>query len=74
MPDTFDPYRESLVMEQSTVWPAEFDDMEPTEKQRLAAALHADPESCAQLEYVRMHTGFRREVTVTEEDLERVGS
>ena len=73
MPDTFDAYREALVMETSTVWPDEYDEMEPAEKERIAQALHADPESCAAIEYVRVHTGFCRQITVTPADLERVG-
>ena len=72
MPDTFDPYREALVMETTTVWPEEYDEMEPTEKTRIEQALHSDPENCPQLDYVRVHTGFCRQVTVTPEDLERV--
>ncbi len=72
MPDTFDAYRESLVMETSTVWPEEYDEMEREEKERIAQALHADPESCAHIDYVRVHTGFCRQITVTAEDIERV--
>ena len=74
MPDKFDPYREALVMETETVWPDEYDGLEPTEKQRIAVALHSDPESCASLEYVRTHTGFCRKVTVTPDDIQRVGA
>jgi len=73
MPDTFDAYRESLIMETNTVWPEEYDEMEPAEKARISQALHADPESCAQIEYVRVHTGFCRQITVTPADIERVG-
>jgi hypothetical protein len=36
--------------------------------------LHADPESCAHLEYVRVHAGFCRQITVTSQDMDRVGS
>ena len=72
MPDDFDPYREALVMETTTVWPDEYDDWEPGEKARVEEALHADPENCASIEYVRQHTGFCRQITVTAEDIERV--
>ena len=72
MPDKFDPYREALVMETTTVWPPEYDHLERTEKARLADALHADPENCEVLEYVRTHTGFCRQITVTESDLDRI--
>ena len=73
MADKFDPYREAVVVETSTIWPEEYDELEPAEKNRLAEALHADPESCANLEYIRLHTGFCRQITVTEDDIERVG-
>ena len=72
MPDKFDAYREALIMEQETVWPEEYDHLEPEEKDRLAELLHADPENASTLEYVRVHTGFCRKITVTQDDLERV--
>jgi hypothetical protein len=72
VPDRFDPYREALIVETNTVWPEEFASLEATARSRIEAALHADPASCAQLEYVRMHTGFCRQITVTEADIERV--
>ncbi|HRX81269.1 MAG TPA: hypothetical protein P5307_19505 [Pirellulaceae bacterium] len=72
MADKFDPYREAIVVETNTVWPEAYDELEPAEKARIAEALHADPESCANLEYIRMHTGFARQITVTEEDVDRV--
>lgn len=73
MANEFDPYREALVVEQLTVWPAEFDNWEPASKAQVEQSLHADPKSAAQLEYFRQHTGFRRDITVTEADLERLG-
>jgi len=73
MPDKFDPYREALVMEQATIWPEEFDDFELEERQEIEPQLHADPEHCSHLEYIRTHTGFCRQITVTEEDLNRLG-
>lgn len=72
MADPFDPYREALVMETETVWPEEYDHFELAEKLRIEAALHADPAACANLEYVRLHTGFCRVITVTPADLERL--
>lgn len=73
MPDKFDPYRESLVMETATIWPEEYEELESKKRARIENALHADPEQCSQLEYVRVHTGFCRTITVTDEDLERIG-
>jgi hypothetical protein len=72
MANEFDPYREALVMEIATVWPEEYDDWEPHERERIERLLHASPAQATQLEYVRMHTGFSRQITVTPEDLERV--
>lgn len=73
MADKFDEYREALVMETNTIWPADYDHLELAEKQRIEDLLHAHPENCGHLEYVRVHSGFCRQVTVTPEDLERVG-
>ena len=72
MPDKFDPYREALIMEHETVWPEEFDHLEDDERARLEELLHADPENADTLEYIRVHTGFCRKITVTDGDLERV--
>jgi hypothetical protein len=72
MPDNFDPYREALVMETKTLWPDEYDTMDWSEKQRLAGALHGDPQHASQLEYLRTHTGFCRQITVTEDDVQRL--
>ena len=73
MADTFDPYREGLVMDTNTIWPDEFDSMGPQEKQRIEDVLHAQPDKCASIEYVRSHTGFCRQITVTAQDMARVG-
>lgn len=74
MPDKFDTYREALIMETETVWPDEYEHLEGDEKVRLEGLLHSDPENASDLEYFRVHTGFCRKITVTPEDLERVGS
>lgn len=73
MPDRFDPYREGLVVEERTIWP---DDCEtpPADRGRIERLLHDDAASCGHLEYVRVHTGFCRTITVTAADLERVGA
>lgn len=72
MADTFDPYREALIMETSTVWGEDFDELNGDEKTRIATALHAAPDACSSIEYLRMHTGFCRQINVTEEDVDRV--
>jgi len=74
VPDTYDPYREALVMETHTVWPAQFADLPASEKLRLEDKLHGDPKACGHLDYVRTHTGFCRQITVTEGDVQRLGT
>jgi len=71
-PNEFDPYREALVVENTTVWSSECENLDQEEKTRIEDALHADPESCARLVYVRQHTGFSRQITVTPDDVDRV--
>lgn len=73
MPDKFDPYREALVVEESTVWSDDFNDIEVGDRAKVEQELHADPENASVLEYVRMHTGFSRQITVTDDDLTRLG-
>lgn len=72
MGEPFDPYRDALVMEQKTVWPAELAGLADEEKARIEKALHADAAAAADLDYVRLHTGFCRTITVTQADVDRV--
>jgi hypothetical protein len=72
MSENFDPYREALVIETKTLWPAELASVPAPDRQRIEAALHAGPQHAAQLEYVRLHAGFCRQITVTGADLERL--
>ena len=74
MADKFDPYREALVMETNTIWPAQFVDLPRSEKARIEDQLQANPSACEQLEYIRTHTGFCRQITVTEGDVQRLSS
>jgi len=71
MNENFDPYREALVIETKTIWPDELSGVSPADRARIEAALHADPQHAAQMEYVRLHAGFCRQITVTAEDLNR---
>ena len=73
MADTFDAYREALVVETATVWPTDTD-LDPRQRMQWEAILHAHPEEASQLEYVRVHTGFARKIIVTEEDIARVAT
>ena len=72
MADKFDPYREALVMETNTIWPVQFADLPLPEKRRIEGQLHANPAACPELEYVRTHTGFCRQITVTDSDVQRL--
>jgi hypothetical protein len=74
MSNEFDAYREALVVETATVWPDEYDDWEPADRQRFAERLHAEPAQAAELEYIRVHTGFLRQITVTPADIERLSA
>lgn len=74
MPDKFDPYREALVLEEQTVWPEEYQDWDLPRRRDLEQKLHADPESAANLEYERLHSGFCRVITVTPDDVSRLAS
>jgi hypothetical protein len=73
MADKFDPYREALIMETETIWPEEFASIPVATKGKVAEKLHGKPDQCEQLTYVRVHTGFCRQITVTQADLDRVG-
>ena len=73
MSDKFDPYREALVMETSTVWPEEIAP-DPRQRMQLEQRLHENPAEAAHLEYLRTHTGFCRRIYVTDEDIQRVSS
>lgn len=74
MPDKFDPYREALVMEQTTVWPEECAEWPAAKRIELEQKLHSAPQSAGRLEYVRTHTGFCRKIVVTADDLQRLGA
>jgi hypothetical protein len=72
MPDKFDPYRDALVVETMTIWPPELSAPQPAARPELEKRLHAEPDKAAELEYVRLHAGFCRKITVTPADLERL--
>jgi hypothetical protein len=72
MNENFDPYREALVIETKTVWPDDLAGVSPDDRRRIELALHADPREAFQLEYVRLHAGFCRQITVAPADVERL--
>jgi hypothetical protein len=70
--EPFDPYREALVVETRMIWPEDLPAVDPARRQRIEQQLHAQPEKATGLEYVRLHTGFCRQITVTADDLKRL--
>ena len=74
MPNTFDPYRDALVVETHTIWPDDYQDWSAADKSRVESLLHSSPQQAAELDYTRQHTGFARVITVTPADLDRVGA
>ncbi len=72
MPNAFDPYREALVVETSTIWPDEYEGWTTDQRHQVEHRLHAEPQSAAEMDYVRLHTGFCRQITVTPQDVDRV--
>jgi hypothetical protein len=76
MAKAFDPYREALVVETKTVWPDDLAGAPQDEsgRRRIEERLHADPTHAEELQYVRLHTGFIRQITVTAADLSRLPS
>jgi hypothetical protein len=74
MPNAIDPYREALVIEHTTTWPDTLENppSAPAERERIEKFLHANPAQAVELAYIRLHTGFCRQITVTPEDLERL--
>ena len=72
MADKFDPYREALIVEADTVWPDAFDDWDVPKRTEFETRLHESPDEATQLEYIRMHTGFCRRITVTPDDVARL--
>lgn len=76
MSEPFDRYREALVVEMETLWSPEaraaVSDWEPARRQRFERQLHAGAAEAAELNYVRVHTGFCRQITVQTADLDRL--
>lgn len=72
MAEAFDPYRDALVVEEATVWPNGSFGLDEEARRRVERALHAEASQAADLEYVRLPTGFCRQVRVTPADVERI--
>ena len=74
MANAYDPYREALVVERLTLWPDEYEGWNESQRSEVESRLHAEPQAAADLDYVRMHTGFCRQITVTAEDISRLSA
>ena len=74
MPNAFDAYREALVIEHTTIWPDSLEKppIGQAERERIETFLHANPAQAVELAYIRLHTGFCRQITVTAEDLQHL--
>jgi len=72
MGEAFDPYRDALVVETTTLWPSGTFGLEVESRRRVERALREQPSQAAELEYVRLPTGFRRQIRVTAADVERI--
>lgn len=76
MSDPFDRYREALVVETQTLWSPEARaavvDWEPARRGRVERLLHTNAAEAAELNYVRVHTGFCRQIIVQTADLDRL--
>lgn len=68
----FDPRVDALVMETRTYWDDEVGSLDDADRNWLSDAVHSDPGSASNVNYVRSHTGFTREITVTVADIERI--
>jgi nicotinamide riboside kinase len=73
--DKFDLYREALVVECDTLWSEDAARLvpDPTVRAQIEQRLHAEPAQAAVLHYLRLYTGFCRRITVTVDDLKRLG-
>lgn len=73
VPDNqYDERRETLVMERKTTW-SEDVSVADADRARIADALHENPKDAKKLEYILCPTGLIRHVTVTTDDVARLG-
>ena len=76
MSEPFDRYREALVVERETLWSPEaraaVSDWDPARRQQFERQLHAAAPEAVELNYLRVHTGFCRQITVQTADIDRL--
>ena len=68
----FDARIDALVIETRTHWDPEVGDLSDQDKIWLARVIHQNPAAATKIGYVRAHTGFTREITVTLADIQRL--
>ncbi|QDT66533.1 hypothetical protein [Calycomorphotria hydatis] len=69
----YDARLDSLVIETRTLFDESIaQDVGEQDRLWLADAVHAEPSLAAKIHYERAHTGFTREITVTQEDIARL--
>lgn len=72
MANEYDPYREALVVEKVFRWALDSAEVSPELRAAVEGELDRRPQLAADLAYVRLPTGFRREITITKEDVDRI--
>ena len=68
----YDARVDSLVIESRTDWDPSVGKLSDEDKAFLARTVHLFPAKAAKVSYLRSHTGFTREITVTEQDIARI--
>lgn len=67
--DAYDPRLESLVVETKTSWAPDTQGLSEEDKTIIAQAIHRHPQFASHIVYERTHTGFIRQITVSEADI-----
>jgi len=68
----YDARVDSLVMESRTNWDPSVGNLSEEDKAFLARMVHLSPAKASKVAYSRSHTGFTREITVTDQDIARI--
>ena len=68
----YDARVDSLVIESRTNWDPSVGKLSDEDKVFLAKMVHLSPANAVNVAYTRSHTGFTREITVTDRDIARI--
>ncbi|RLS75854.1 MAG: hypothetical protein DWI02_11960 [Planctomycetota bacterium] len=68
----YDARVDSLVIESRTSWDPSVGKLTDEDKSFLAKMVHRNPAQAQKVSYSRSHTGFTREITVTDQDISRI--